>query len=220
MKRPARVGVLGGTFDPIHYGHLRSAEEIAENLALESVLFVPSSQPPHKRRHNLAAADHRLAMVRLAVAGNPRFRASGVEVERGGRSYSVDTLRHLRRRLGDAAEIYFVLGLDAFREIESWKDYTEVFGLANLVVTSRPPEAVEPSPELLPVAVRAHFCYRPRRGWIHPSGHTILFRSVTPLAISASDIRARLSRHRSIRYLVPPSVERYVVRHQLYQRGV
>lgn len=217
-REPARIGVLGGTFNPIHYGHLRSAEEIAEALDLQRVLFIPSAEPPHKPRRSLAPALHRLAMVRLAVAGNPRFRASPLELDRGGRSYSVDTLRHLRRRLGDDAELYFFLGLDAFREIHLWKEFTEIFSLADLVVTSRPPVLAAPTPDLLPVAVRSQFCYRPRRGWIHPSGHKILFRSVTPLDISASDIRRRLRRRESIRYLVPPPVERYITRHHLYAR--
>lgn len=220
MTAAARIGVFGGTFDPIHLGHLRSAEEIGENLDLERVLFIPSAEPPHKRRTDLAPAAHRLAMVRLAIAGNPRFRASSLEVRRGGRSYSVDTLRQLRRQLGESADLYFFLGLDAFREIESWREYPEVFSLAHLVVTSRPPDDATPSPEAMPVAVRRQFCYRPRRGWIHPSGHKILFRSVTPLAISASQIRARLSHRRSIRYLVPQSVERYIARHRLYRREV
>jgi nicotinate-nucleotide adenylyltransferase len=219
MRRPQRVGVFGGTFNPIHYGHLRSAEEIGETLALERVLFLPSAAPPHKNRSNLAPPHHRLAMVRLAVAGNPRFRASALEVERGGRSYSVDSLRELRRRLGEGARLHFVIGLDAFREIDSWKEYEEIFGLADLVVTSRPPEAPVPTRELLPVAVRAQFCYRRGRGWIHRSGHTIRFGSVTPLDISASDIRLRLARRQSIRYLLPPSVERYIARHRLYRPG-
>ena len=213
------VGVFGGTFDPIHHGHLRSAEEIAEDLGLERVLFVPSAEPPHKKRSNLAGAAHRLAMVRLAVRGNPLFRASDLEARRGGRSYSVDTLRQVQRRLGGDAEIHFFMGLDAFREIETWKNFGEIFALANVVVTSRPPEAVEPIVETLPVAVQAHFCYRRGRGWIHRSGHTILFRPVTPLDISASDIRARVARRQSIRYLLPPSVERYIDRHRLYRKG-
>lgn len=212
------VGVFGGTFDPIHHGHLRSAEEIAEELDLGRVLFVPSAEPPHKRRRDVAGAAHRLAMVRLAVRGNPRFRASDLEVRRGGRSYSVDTLRHLRRRLGPQAGLWFFVGLDAFREIESWRDYADIFALADVVVTSRPPAAGRPGEEELPVAVRDQFCYRRGRGWIHRSGHTILFRSVTPLAISATDIRARLALGRSVRYLVPTAVQRYIDRHRLYRK--
>lgn len=217
MTPPVRVGVFGGTFNPIHCGHLRSAEEIAEALELERVLFIPSSEPPHKSRKNLAPAPHRLAMVRRAIAGNPRFRASSLEIKRGGRSFSVDTLRELHRRLGEETNLYFFMGLDAFRDIHSWKEYAEIFALAHVVVTSRPPDTVDPADVPLPVAVRRQFCYRPRRGWIHRSGHTILFRSVTALDISASDIRSRLARGSSIRYLVPSSVERYIARHRLYE---
>jgi len=214
----ARIGILGGTFNPIHYGHLRSAEEIAADLRLERVLFVPSSEAPHKTRVGLAPATHRLAMVRLATAGNPRFRTADLEVKRGGRSYSVDTLRELRRRLGDDAELDFLIGLDAFRQIDSWKEYAEIFSLVDLVVTSRPPEEISRRATLPPVAVRRDFCYRAGRGWVHRSGHTILFRSVTALDISASDIRSRLARRESIRYLVPPAVERYIARHRLYSK--
>jgi nicotinate-nucleotide adenylyltransferase len=213
-----RVGILGGTFNPIHLGHLRSADEIAERLGLERVLFIPSSQPPHKPRTGIAPARDRLQMVRLAVRGNPRFLASAMEIERGGRSYSVETLRRLRRQLGANTELYFFVGLDAFSEIDSWKDYRELFSLANLVVTSRPPERLPPRPGLLPPAVRRQFRAVSKARWLHASGKTVVFLPVTDLDISASEIRRRLARGQSVRYLVPAAVERFLVRRRLYRR--
>lgn len=212
-----RLGVFGGTFNPVHLAHLRCAEELAETLRLDRVLFIPSASPPHKKPAGLARAHHRLAMVRLAVTGNPRFQASAVEIERGGRSYSVDTLRHLRQRSSPAAEFFFLVGLDAFRELETWKEHAEIFSLAHVVVATRPPDVASPTRSLLPIAVRDRFCYDPSsEGFINRSGNRVLFRHVTALDISASAIRARLARGQSVRYLLPPAVHRYIAAHGLY----
>ncbi len=224
MNRPragpriSRIGILGGTFNPIHLGHLRSAEEVREAQRLDRVLFIPSASPPHKRRDGLASAEHRLAMVRRAVAGNPFFTVSTIEVERTGHSYSVDTLRALRMRTPRAA-FSFIMGLDAFREIDTWKDYETLFGLCDLVVTSRPPREETPLADLLPVAVRDQFCYADG-ALTHRTGNRILYQRISGLDISASSIRQRLGAGLSIRYLVPLSVERYIARHGLYGRRV
>lgn len=211
-----RIGILGGTFNPIHFGHLRSAEEVREAQRLDRVLFIPSATPPHKRLLGLASAADRLAMVRLAIAGHKQFRLSAVEVDRGGRSYSVDTLQLLRARM-PAARFVFILGLDAFREIATWKEYARLFTLCDLVVTSRPGVRESPLRAGLPVAVQRQFCYRARsRELEHRTGNRIIFQPITALDISASAIRHRLSRGMSIRYLVPAAVERYIARHGLY----
>jgi nicotinate-nucleotide adenylyltransferase len=217
-RETGRIGVLGGTFNPIHLGHLRSAEEVREAQRLDRILFVPSASPPHKRRDGLASAAHRLAMVRAAVAGNPFFKVSTIEIERSGHSYSVDTLRALRARMPRAA-FSFIMGSDAFREIDTWKDYESIFGLCDLVVTSRPPVDETPLVELLPVAVRDQFWYV-KRALTHRTGNQIIFQRISSLDISASSIRERLAVGLSIRYLVPPSVERYIARHGLYGRRV
>jgi len=215
-----RLGVFGGTFNPVHIGHLRAAEEVAEKFELDRVLFVPSANPPHKTVRGLAPAAHRLAMVRLAIAGNPRFRASDLELRRKGRSYSVDTLRTLRERIGQRADLYFILGVDAFRDIHTWHQYEQLFWLAHFVVISRPPQEAQPRKSLLPVAVRARFCYRrSERGLVNDGGYRIHFQDVTALDISSSDIRARAARGASLRYLVPPSVCQYIARHRLYGSG-
>lgn len=226
MTRPAsrasnaapRIGVFGGTFDPIHVAHLRCAEEAREQLGLDRVLFVPAADPPHKAGRRIAAAHHRLAMVKLAAAGNPRFRISTVEMERRGPSYTVDTLRSLRLRLSPGARLVLLLGLDAFRELDTWKEYRRLFTLADLAVWTRPPGGARATRALLPVAARREFCYaKDQRTLIHHTGTRIQFLTVTALDISASDIRRRLRRGQSVRYLLPPAVERYVTREGLYQ---
>lgn len=216
----ARIGILGGTFNPIHLAHLRSAEEVREAQRLDRVLFIPSATPPHKRQDGIAAAAHRLAMVKLAIAGNAHFQVSTIEIERRGRSYSVDTLRSLHQRM-PRGQFFFIMGIDAFREITTWKEYRKIFTLCDLIVTSRPPVDEAPLRAALPVAVRAEFCYRSRIKQLeHSTGSRIIFQRISDLDISASAIRARLGRGLSIRYLVPTAVDRYIARHRLYAARV
>lgn len=215
-RTPLRLGIFGGTFNPVHLGHLRSAEEVREAHGLDRILFVPSATPPHKHTGGLVAATHRLAMVRLAIAGNPHFRVSAMEIERGGRSFSVDTIAALRTHLPHA-RLAFIMGIDAFRDIATWKDYRSIFALCDVIVTSRPPARATALRAALPVAVRREFCYRPRsRTLEHRTGHRIAFQRLSDLDISASALRERLQHGLSIRYLVPTSVERYIARHRLY----
>jgi nicotinate-nucleotide adenylyltransferase len=210
--------VFGGTFDPIHIAHLRCAEEARQQLGLDQVLFIPASDPPHKARR-ITPAVHRLAMTRLAIAGNPAFRVSPLEIERDGPSYTIDTLHELRARLPKTVALTLLVGLDAFRDIGTWKDYRELFALADLGVWSRPPLPPAALRSLLPVAARRDFCYGPSRATLrHRTGTQIRFVTVTALEVSASAIRQRLRRGQSIRYLVPPPVERYLTRHRLYAR--
>jgi nicotinate-nucleotide adenylyltransferase len=214
-----RIGIFGGTFNPIHLGHLRSAEEVREAQGLDAVLFVPSANPPHKRGVDIAPARHRLAMVRLALAGNPAFRSSSIEIERPGRSYSVETLSALRQRQ-PRVRFAFILGIDAFREIAAWRQYRRLFELCDMIVTSRPSYPFRTLVSLIPVAARKDFCYPHRRDVLeHRSGYHVRFQSIRDLAISASDVRERLRHGTSIRYLVSQSVERYIERHGLYGHG-
>jgi len=215
-----RIGIFGGTFNPIHYGHLRSAEEVREVQQLDLVLFVPSATPPHKSRVELAPAAQRYEMVRRAVAGHPGLRASRIEIDRPGRSYSVDTITALRRR-HPAARLTFILGLDAYREIATWKQYERLFALCDIIVTSRPPHTETDLLEPIPVVARSSFCYR-RAGisLTHESGYRVIFQRISDLAISATRIRQLRRGGRSIRYLVPDPVERYITRDQLYAQRV
>lgn len=215
-----RIGIFGGTFNPIHSGHLRSAEEVREAQRFDRVLFVPSATPPHKGRAELAAAEQRFEMVRRAVAGHPHFRASRIEIDRPGRSYSVDTLDALRRR-HPQARLGFILGLDAFREIGTWKEPQRLFAQCDVIVTSRPPHDEVDLLAAIPVVARGEFRYN-RAGNVltHESGHRVIFQRISDLAISATRIRQLRRSGHSIRYLVPASVERYIEREKLYARRI
>jgi nicotinate-nucleotide adenylyltransferase len=214
-----RLGILGGSFDPVHLGHLRSAEEVREALSLERVYFVPAYQPPHKPQRRLADGRDRLAMLELAVADNPAFRASGVEIDRGGTSYSVDTLRSFTA--GEpGASLFLIVGMDAYREMQTWKDAARIFELASVVVTSRPPDAARPSIEHLPVAAREAFCYDPSTlSYRHRIGTSLYFLPITGIDVSATAVRERVRQGRSIRYLVPSAVERLIAERGLYRDG-
>jgi len=215
-----RIGVFGGTFDPIHFAHLRCAEEVREGLGLDGILFVPAARPPHKRRGDISPAHHRLAMVRLAVRGHRAFRVSDIEVARSGPSYSIDTLRALRARARRATRFTLIVGADAFLEIGTWHQYEQIFALADLAVMKRPTFRLRSLRAALPVAARRAFCYSPDRSHlIHETGNEIHFLNVTGLDISASNIRQRVRRGQSVSFLTPRSVERYLHRHRLYQRG-
>ncbi len=215
--RGLKIGIFGGTFNPIHLGHLRSAEEIRETFGLDRIYFVPAARPPHRSGDTLVAAPHRLRMVELAVADNPFFQASAVELERTGPSYSVDTIRRFRYEL-DPVSLFFVVGLDAFRDIHTWKDYATIPALCHLIVTSRPGVS-SPSPEqLLPVALQSALWYDPAHTmYRHTSGHSLIFHEIHGLRISASQVRALLRQRKSIRYLVPSTVAAYIANNALYQ---
>lgn len=217
-RNPMRIGIFGGTFDPIHWGHLRSAEEVLEAFALDRILFIPTSKPPHKRGQTTTPAQDRLAMVRLAVAKNRRFTVSTVEIRRPGVSYSIDTLRYFAERNNGRDSFFFILGLDAFREIGTWKDFEQLFPLCSFIVTSRPGSRNSNPFRGTSVAVKGLFCYDSRDNiYRHRSGTSLQFLKLTDFAVSASDIRARVRHGKSIRYLVPSAVEAYIKRRGLYR---
>jgi nicotinate-nucleotide adenylyltransferase len=209
--------VLGGTFDPVHLAHLRVAEELREAQALDHVRLVPCAIPPHKRRRDVAPARHRLRMVERAVTGQPGLRAWDVELERDGPSYSVDTLRALREEVGATRRIVFALGWDAFREFHTWREHAAIFALCDVVVVTRPSHPTTLGIDDFPIAARGAFHYdRVSAGFRHVSGHRVTLQRVTALDISASDVRARVRAGRSIRFLVPDPVLRYIDTHGLY----
>ena len=211
------IGLLGGTFDPVHLAHLRVAEELREAQDLAEVRLVPCAVPPHKARRDVAAPAHRLRMVQRAVAGVPGLRAWDVELARGGRSYTVDTLRALRARVGDRGRIVFALGWDAFTEFHTWREHTAIFGLCDVVVVTRPSHPATLTLDDFPIAARGGLHYdRVSAGFRHVSGHRVTLQRVTPLDISATDVRARVRGGRSIRFLVPDTVRRYIRDHHLY----
>ena len=209
------IGIFGGTFDPIHFGHLRLAEEMAEAVGLERVLFIPAGQPPHRGAPRTAAA-HRLEMVRRAIAGNPRFEADAREAQSPRPSYTVDTLTELRAELGNEQPLWLLLGADAFLDLTSWHEWRRLFDLAHIAVAARPGARLLQS-DVMPELLRNEVSHRqvadgPAAG---PAG-SVLLRQMTPLDISSTAIRDTLARHRSARYLLPYAVLDYIHEHQLY----
>ena len=213
------VGIMGGTFNPIHFGHLRAAEEVAESLRLEQIIFVPAAKPPHKSEVELVSFDLRWHMMELAIAGNPLFVLSDLEYQRPGISYSVETLTQLSKERGGSEELYFVLGLDAFLELQTWKSYRELFTLCHFVVVARPGFSPESLDAMLTTQVSDRYSFDVQvQGYRHPSLHTVFYREVTLLDISSSTIRKLLAAGRSVRYLLPKKVEEYIQQQGLYQQ--
>lgn len=211
-----RVGLLGGSFNPIHFGHLRSAEEVREALALDLVYFVPAASPPHKPDVGLAPAEHRLAMVRLATKGNRHFMVSDVEIRRAGRSYTIDTVRYFLSTLRAPSTLFLLMGADSFAELDTWKDCDELVRLTSIVVHSRQGAADGAPPRLSLAAVERFGYVQKDDQYVHPSGQTLSFIATTILPISATLLRDKLGRRLSVRYLMPGDVLDYIERHGLY----
>lgn len=209
------IGIFGGTFDPIHTGHLRLAEEMADVIGLARVLFVPAGVPPHRAAPR-TAAQHRLAMTRRATAGNPRFETDDRELRRAEPSYTVDTLTSLRRELGDEQPLWLLLGADAFLGLPGWHDWKRLFTLAHLAVAERPGASVMQS-DALPEALRHEVAERQESaGLAHGPAGAIVLHRMTPLAISATAIREARARGQSVRYLLPDAVLDYIEENRLY----
>jgi nicotinate-nucleotide adenylyltransferase len=217
---PDRIGIFGGSFNPIHLGHLRAAEEVREAQGLGEVRFVPAALPPHKDLAGLAPAADRLRMVQLATRGIPAFRVSDIEIRRAGASYSIDTLRAIGGELGAAGRMVLMLGFDAFRDLRTWKEGSAIFELTDVVVVTRPPWPNRLAADEIPVAAREAFWYdSASESFRHRSGHVLTLQSITALDISGAAIRARLAAGRSVRFLVPPAVEAYIAERGLYRQG-
>ena len=213
-----KLGLLGGTFNPIHLAHLRVAEEAAELLGLDRVMFVPVAWPPHKDSAPVVSFEHRFNMVELAIAGRPGFAASNMEGRRGGRSYTVDTLKQIQRELGPEIELFFLTGMDSFLEVHTWRNYIRMFELASLVVTTRPGF----DPGLLAIYLKetidGAYAWDPEKKR-YDSGlyRPVYFLDIARLDISSSGIRNLISLGRSIRYLAPEPVREYILTHDLYK---
>lgn len=205
------IGIFGGTFDPIHFGHLRLAEEMAEALELSQVRFIPAGQPPHRGTPRTEAA-HRLEMVRRAIAGNPRFAVDAREVGSPDPSYTVDTLTALRAELGNEQPLWLLLGADAFLGLPTWHEWRRLFELANIAVAARPGARLLQS-DTLPDDLKQEVSQRQQAAG---SAGSLLLRQMTPLDISATAIRDTLARQGSARYLLPDAVLDYIHEHQLY----
>jgi len=199
-----KVGLMGGTFDPIHLAHLVTAEAALEQYRLERVIFVPTGFPPHKKDQRVTQAEHRHSLVVLATASHPRFEVSRVEIDRPGPSYTADTLEEMRRRLPQGTEIYFITGADAIIDVGTWREPERLFELCRFIAAPRPGWSQETAQAGL-------------RRLEERFGCEILEIQSRTMDISSSEIRRRVAAGQSIRYLVPEVVEAYIQKHGLYR---
>lgn len=204
------IGIFGGTFDPIHYGHLRAALEAKECFGLDEVRFIPSADPPHRSRP-MASADNRMAMLQLAIAGQSGFVADDREIARNGKSYMVDTLRTLRSDFPDQALLLFI-GTDAFNNLDSWHQWQQLFDFSHIVVLTRPGY----QPPKLAEFFAVRLCENPKKLANTLAGH-LYFQTITQLDISATAIRDMLAKNKNPRFLLPDAVLDYIKQNQLYQ---
>ena len=188
-----KIGILGGTFNPIHMGHLILAEEAYYKLKLDKLIFVPAFMPPHKEMTPPVSPQDRLNMVRLAIEDNPHLEVSTFEIDLRKKSYSVDTLREFRKIYGEDSALYFITGSDSLKDLFSWKDVNDIFKISKFIVANRPGYPMKDVPKNVETVV------------------------ITPIEISSQDIRKRLKEGRSIRYLVPEKVRLYIIEHNLYK---
>ncbi len=218
-----KIGIFGGTFNPIHYGHLRIAEEVYERFSLNNILFIPSNIPPLKEGE-LIDARHRYEMVRISITGNPHFDISDIEVKSHGKSYSVETISKLSE-IYKGAEFFFILGIDAFFDLPRWRQPERLISLTNLIVVSRPGfsfSSLSSFPYLS--GINKESLKELDKGAITgfsfniPGGKKAVLCNVTGLDISASHIRNMVRRGKNIKYLLPDSVESYIISNRLYMR--
>lgn len=199
--KPVRLGIMGGTFDPIHFGHLLLAEQVREGCKLDALVFIPAGVPVFKQDKFVTPASQRLQMCRLAVQGNPAFDVSSIEIDRGGNTYTVDTLRQLRAHYPSWVEFFFIVGTDTLLSIAKWRESAEIARLAHLVAVSRPGFTLSPEMRLQ----------------IAQAGDFDLHLLEAPaLPISSSELRKRVAEGKSIRYLTPLSVCRFIESEGLY----
>jgi nicotinate-nucleotide adenylyltransferase len=213
-----RTGLLGGTLDPIHFGHLRSAEEIREAFELEEIWFVPAALPPHKESTTITPFIHRLAMVDLSVASIKHFKVIPIENERPGPSYSIDTLKELKKRYKEERGFFFILGSDAFLDIETWKDYSSLTNYSSLIIMKRSDEDMSKLKDVILKSFPNHY-KQDENTFIANDKNAIYLYSVTNLAISGTDIRRRANLGLSVRFLVPEEVRIYMEKNRLYAKS-
>ncbi len=209
------IGIMGGTFNPIHYGHLRIAQELADELNFDEVRFIPSANPPHKTQPSVSA-QHRVAMVNLAISSNPKFKLDERELGRAGASYTYDTLQSLRDELGKEISICLLMGSDAFMKFNTWHRWNELLELCHIVLVKRPTE--EPLRALaaeLQTLLHNHYTEH-HDDLIHTAAGHITMQAVTALDISATAIRAQFNLGKSTQYLMPDAVIDYIDKHRLY----
>jgi len=220
MKKQ-RIGIFGGTFNPIHKGHVKAAKEAQKIFQLEKILFIPSYIPPHKASPDIASPAHRMKMVELAAAPYPRFVPSSIEIDAGGKSYSILTVAKLKKKYPDTS-MFFLVGADAFLEIETWRDHEKLLEQCHFVVISRPGYRLKDAQKNMGKE------YREKTVWVSDSfrfeekqndGHKVFFLSISALNIASKEVREKIRKGEYIRDLVAEPVEKYIRQNRLYQRG-
>ena len=218
-----RLGLLGGTFNPVHNGHLAIARQTREALALDRVLFIPTNDPPHKPYQSLAPAKDRYEMVRLAIGSDPMLAISDVELRRSGKSYSVDTVRLLQQDYGAQAQLYFLIGLDAFLDFPTWREPDTLLTLCSFIVISRPGlsfQTLSTLPLLPPLSQQSLLDLdggRITKLTVQTGTQSLTCLRLPPTDISASAIRSKIRQHAPTANLLPPSVESYILQHHIYE---
>ena len=204
---PKKIGIMGGTFNPIHHGHLVTAQEALDQFGLDEVIFIPTGDPPHKIEDLLAHAEDRYLMTVIATSSNSSFFVSRIEIDRKGKSYTIDTVKELRKLYGRGSELYFITGADAILEILTWKNTREIVTLAKFIAATRPGYDLSRIKEL--------------ENTLFDSGdkadRRIFIMEIPALAISSTDIRQRIKNGRPVNYLVPEGVSNYILKHGLYK---
>ncbi|HTA76865.1 MAG TPA: nicotinate-nucleotide adenylyltransferase [bacterium] len=203
------VAIFGGTFNPIHFGHLCIAEEIRTKFNLDKVIFVPTNLPPHKNPSDLVSARQRWLMTHLATVSNPCFEVSTFEIDSGGKSYAVDTIKHFRKHFGDKVKIYFIIGADMLVDIAAWKNIGEILKLCRFIAVSRPGYDVQK-------IFNQYYLSSKNTSIASELMENVLVEDVATLDISSTSIRQRVKEWKSIKYLVPETVEQFMHNQQLY----
>ena len=219
-----RIGLFGGTFDPVHMGHLRTAWEVRQSFGLDQIHLIPAALPPHKQARALAPADDRLNMLRTATEKNPKFLVSDIELKRSGPSYTIDTVHHFKKGLEANDQLFFILGIDAFVEIDTWKAFEALFDHIEMIVMTRPgaggavPESLfKDLSTYIATKVDPGYRFNQASGvFEHPAKKAIRLFQVTPLEISSTHIRKLVKNGHSIRFLVPEMVAQYIKNKGLY----
>lgn len=211
-NKTMKIGVLGGTFNPVHFGHLRVAEEVREEFALDKIIFIPSGVPPLKRQ-DIIDANHRLKMTALAIDGNPFFEVSDIEVKHKKPSYTVDTLTYLKT-LYQRDSLFFIMGIDAFFELKFWYKYEELLRMVDFIIMSRPGFNNLQNSEFIEYK-ESENCFK-----LKNSDRRAFFVSVSPFWISSTMLREMIRKGKSIRYLLPDAVRQYIEENELYRQEI
>jgi nicotinate-nucleotide adenylyltransferase len=219
-----RIGLFGGTFNPVHFGHLKSAAEVRESFSLDRVCFIPSALPPHKFSSDIADAKDRLEMIKIAIKGNPEFFLSDVELNRQGPSYTIDTVKYFQSKQTEPAAYYLILGLDAFLEIDTWKSFKELFRLIPFIVMTRPgfnyfdnKDKVAVISDFINTKISNGYLFSNKGSvYIHKVNQPIHMLDITPIDISSTNIRKLIKNKAPVYRMLPPDVEHFIKNKGLY----